>query len=307
MIGAIIIAAGIGESRKYTDPLQMLGGLSSLQRLILTFKEANISPIVVVSEEKEVSAIQKHIMKMGAICLGGKNGENDKLEFAKYGIQFLNNICRRIFITPVNIPLFSSHTVMELMKIEKIAVVPSFKKKAGHPLLIEKQAYSSILRYKGENGIRGALNSEAMQRSFFEVDDEGVVLNLLVEEKKVQQFYKNKYDGEQNRVLVSLRLAKENIFFGAGTAELLELINYEQSVRMASSLMGISYSKAWKMIKKMEEGAGCMMVRCQQGGKDGGKAELTENAVLLLKKYRLFEKRLKEEADKIYDEIFRGE
>lgn len=307
MIGAIIIAAGIGESRKYTDPLQMLGGLSSLQRLILTFKEANISPIVVVSEEKEVSAIQKHIMKMGAICLGGKNGENDKLEFAKYGIQFLNNICRRIFITPVNIPLFSSHTVMELMKSKELVISPSYGKKSGHPLLIDKQLYSSILQYKGENGIRGALSVIPIERSFLELEDEGILLDLLVEKEKVQQFYKSKYDGEHNRVLVSLRLAKENIFFGAGTAELLELISYEQSVRMASSLMGISYSKAWKMIKKMEEGAGCMMVRCQQGGKDGGKAELTENAVLLLKKYRLFEKRLKEEADKIYNEIFEGE
>lgn len=307
MTGAIIVAAGVGSCEKQAEPLQMLGELSTLQHLILTFKEANISPIVVVAEEKEVTAIQKHIMKMGVICIGNDGNSLDRLEFVKKGIRFLENICKRIFITPVNIPLFSSRTVMELMKSKELVISPSYRKKSGHPLLIDKQLYSSILQYKGENGIRGALSVMPIERSFLELEDEGILLDLLVEKEKVQQFYKSKYEGDHNRVLVSLRLAKENIFFGAGTAELLELISYEQSVRMASNLMGISYSKAWKMIKKMEEGSGYTMVRCQQGGKDGGKAELTEDAVLLLKKYRLFEKRLKEEAEKIYDEIFKGE
>ena len=78
-------------------------------------------------------------------------------------------------------------------------------------------------------------------------------------------------------------------FFGPGVAELFDLIEETGSVRHASERMGLSYSKAWKMIRGAEKAVGKEAVMRTQGGKGGGRASLTENGKKLLGAYRRLE------------------
>lgn len=303
MVGAIIIAGGIGESNKKNNPIVQLGLLSSLQHIILTFQQANVHPIVVVVEENELLEVQKHISKMGVIFLSINQENGEKIDYLKKGISFLKDVCQKILVTPVNIPLFSVDTISLLLKSKEKLVSPSYNKKAGHPLLIEKKYYNDILKYVDtNNGMRGLLKN--LKRTFIEIDDKGILIDINKNRENAEEIYNKIYNEGGDRVLISLRLAKEMIYFGPGTAELLELIELQKSVRMACKLMGISYTKGWNMIKKMEEGSNFPMVICQQGGKDGGKAILTKEAKNLLKKYRTFEERVRKETEKIYQEIF---
>lgn len=303
MVGAIIIAGGIGESNKKNRTIIQLGLLSSLQHIILTFQKANVHPIVVVGEECEMLEIQKHISKMGVVFIPVTQENIEKLDYLKRGILFLKDICEKILVTPVNIPLFSVDTVQLLLESSEKLVSPSYNNKAGHPLLIDREYYLDILNYfNKKDGVRGLLKN--LRRSFIEIEDKGILLDINKNKESAKEVYNKIYKEGGDRVLVSLRLAKETIYFGPGTAELLELIDLQKSVRTACKLMGISYTKGWNMIKKMEEGSTFPMVICQQGGKDGGKATLTVEAKDLLKKYRTFEERVKKETEKIYHEIF---
>ena len=81
-------------------------------------------------------------------------------------------------------------------------------------------------------------------------------------------------------------------FFGPGVAELFSLIAETGSVRHASEKMGLSYSKAWKMIRGTEKATGKEAVVRTQGGKGGGKAELTASGRQLLDAFLTLEKEM---------------
>ena len=85
-----------------------------------------------------------------------------------------------------------------------------------------------------------------------------------------------------------------NPFFGPGVAELFSLIDETGSVRHASEKMGLSYSKAWKMIRGTEKALGKEAVVRTQGGKGGGKAELTESGKALLDLFFSMEKEMQQ-------------
>lgn len=81
-------------------------------------------------------------------------------------------------------------------------------------------------------------------------------------------------------------------FFGPGVAELFTLIEETGSVRRASEKMGLSYSKAWRMIRGTEKAAGKAAVTRIQGGKGGGRAELTADGKKLLEAFLALEKEM---------------
>ncbi len=91
------------------------------------------------------------------------------------------------------------------------------------------------------------------------------------------------------KLLLKLTDNDGNPFFGPGVAELLSLIDETGSVRHASEEMGLSYSKAWKMIRGVEKATGKEAVSRRQGGKGGGMAQLTESGKHLLKSFRALE------------------
>ena len=93
----------------------------------------------------------------------------------------------------------------------------------------------------------------------------------------------------------------ENIFLGPGVKGLLTLIEKEKSVKNAAEKMGLSYSKAWTIIKNAETGAGERLVLRMQGGRSGGGADLTDKGKGLLSRYIEFEK----EANEMLSECFR--
>ena len=99
----------------------------------------------------------------------------------------------------------------------------------------------------------------------------------------------------------------ENIFFGPGVKGLLLLIEKEKSVKSSAEKMGLSYSKAWTIIKHAESGAGERLVLRMHGGKCGGGADLTEKGKELLSRYIEFENEAKAMLDECFRRYFDGQ
>lgn len=88
---------------------------------------------------------------------------------------------------------------------------------------------------------------------------------------------------------LKLMLKRNNdIFFGPGVAELLEDIEKTGSVRKATETMGLSYSKAWQILRKANASLGYDLVISTKGGINGGSAYLTKEGKELLEKYKKF-------------------
>lgn len=89
--------------------------------------------------------------------------------------------------------------------------------------------------------------------------------------------------------------------FGEGPYRLLKLIAKEGSIHKAALSMGLSYKKAWLILKNLEEKMGFPFLEKRIGGESGGGSSLTEEAKRFLSTYEAF----KEEADRTLKEIFR--
>ena len=92
--------------------------------------------------------------------------------------------------------------------------------------------------------------------------------------------------------------------FGSGKRCLLEAIEKHGSINQAAKEIKISYRTAWSYLNAMEDRLGIKLIDRQTGGKNGGGAVLTENARILLKKYKDLESGLQKIVDVRFRKIF---
>ena len=86
--------------------------------------------------------------------------------------------------------------------------------------------------------------------------------------------------------------------FGGGRAALVEAIEGTGSISAAARQVGMSYRRAWTLLRTTEQRLGAPLLQRDRGGVDGGGSRLTPLARKLLKKYRMVESRLRELARK---------
>lgn len=105
-------------------------------------------------------------------------------------------------------------------------------------------------------------------------------------------------------VKVMIRKGEEPPCMGPGVKMLLEAIEKDGSVALASQELGISYSKCWKMIRNAEEGFELKLVERSSGGKNGGHAHLTEDGERILETFKKMEKDVKDYSQKVFRKYF---
>lgn len=303
MVAAILVATGKTPSHIGFDPMKPVGDVSAVQRLILTFQQAGAKRIVVIAGEWQTE-LEKHLARMGVVCLqGNQDAKADMFQNIKQGVAYLKGKCNHVFITPVDIPLFSTETIREMLaKKNASAVVPNIDGKNGHPLLVGKELFSWILKYEGDGGLAGAVWASGKEVTQVMVKDRGVLLNI----RKEQDFTElvEKHSLRALRPKVKLTLARETSFHGPGTQQLLQLIKETGSLRLACTEMGISYSKGWKMIREIEKQWQAPVLERQQGGKSGGGSLLTIEGENLLQAYDAFYSACMENVQMLFEKYF---
>ena len=88
-----------------------------------------------------------------------------------------------------------------------------------------------------------------------------------------------------------LRLVRRNtIVLGPGKADLLEAVRDSGSLRQAASDLGMSYMRAWTLVKTMNESFEKPLVALARGGARHGGATLTPAGAKVLALYRAMER-----------------
>jgi len=123
---------------------------------------------------------------------------------------------------------------------------------------------------------------------------------------KIPENGNNTADGEL-RPEMKLWVHKGSGVFGPGIAELLIHVKKTGSVKSACEEMGVSYSKANKIIPFAEDKLGCKLVLRQQGGKPGeSRSVLTETGIELIERYEAFVNECREMMQMAFDRHFEG-
>ena len=86
------------------------------------------------------------------------------------------------------------------------------------------------------------------------------------------------------KMTVRLYVGEEKSF-GPGIARLLHRVEELHSLRAAAISMDMAYSKAWSIIRQAESSLGFSLLNRTVGGRNGGGANLTDEAAELLSTY----------------------
>jgi molybdate transport system regulatory protein len=98
----------------------------------------------------------------------------------------------------------------------------------------------------------------------------------------------------------------EKSFCGPGMIALLIAIKETGNVRQACETMGMSYSKGWKLLKRLEAWLGFPVVIRRQGGKGGGEAYLTDKGQAFLKKHQVFLEDCQRAVQQLFADYYQG-
>jgi len=98
---------------------------------------------------------------------------------------------------------------------------------------------------------------------------------------------------------VKLTFCTGERFFGPGVCELLERIRETGSIQAAAAGMEMSYTKAWKILKRAEDEMGVNLITRVAGGKNGGSSALTGAGEKAVRDFREIESKLTAYADEL--------
>ena len=303
-VGALIVAAGMSKRMGDFKPMLNIGSISVAQRVVATLSQAGVSKIVMVTGYN-ATILERHLAGNGIIFLRNEDYETTQMfDSVKLGLSYLQDKCDRVLFTPVDVPLFTAKTVKTILDSGASLACPMCEGRQGHPILIASHLIPEILNDCGEQGLKGAMDRCSTPLVRIDVEDPGTIHDAdTPEDFSALVDYHN---SQLIRPVVHISLNKEKTFFDSKTAMLLTLIDETKSVRAASQRMQLSYSSCWNIIRTLENQLSYSLIERTQGGAGGSTSVLTERGKLLLERYTTYEKKLKEQANALYEDYFGG-
>jgi len=81
----------------------------------------------------------------------------------------------------------------------------------------------------------------------------------------------------------------DNFIIGPGKVSLLESIITNGSISSAAKKMGMSYRKAWKLVKEINDASSTKIIITNTGGKGIGGTKISDDGLLFIKAFRSIE------------------
>jgi len=296
-VGGVIAAA----NKNVAKPLLQVGTISVIRRIVITYQQAGIFPIVIITGEDD-DEIKRQLATYGVIFVRNMEENPELLTSVKLGLEYLDEKCDRIMFTPVNVPMFTPTTLLAMMEHEEDIVIASYQGHGGHPVLISQKVLPSILRYRDGDGLRGAIRASGASRAWVDVDDKGVILNVHNSEDLQKQL--KTHNAAILHPVLHMRMEMEAPFLNERLKLLLFLLSNHYSIRSGCVCTGLAYCKAWEMINQLEQNLGYQIVERQRGGKGGGGTSLTPEGERFLLAYQEFEETIHQIAQKEFRKRF---
>lgn len=92
--------------------------------------------------------------------------------------------------------------------------------------------------------------------------------------------------------------------FGDGPYDILKRVQDLGSLRKAAQEMGMSYSQAWELIRRLEGRLGFPLLERKVGGSSGGGSSITPQAQDLMQRYQAFRNEAEEMLDNLFNKYF---
>ena len=180
--GAVITAAGLSGRMGAFKPLLPLGGVPVIGRVIDALREGGAGDIAVVTG-RDALLLEEALRPYSLNFIhNGDYAVTDMFHSAALGFEFMAERVDGLFFTPADIPLFGATTVRLLAERfrrgSEHIVVPVYRGKRGHPVVMLSQTAKELIRCKNSGGLRGAMDAYGGPKGTLEVDDQGILRDL---------------------------------------------------------------------------------------------------------------------------------
>ena len=108
-------------------------------------------------------------------------------------------------------------------------------------------------------------------------------------------------------VMMKLQIYNTSPHFGKGIVSIMMLVRQGSSLRAACAQMGLSYSKAWRLLKSAEADLGIPLLDTQKGGTKRAGSTLPPQGEELLDRYLAFEKEAREAGFVAFEKHFKAD
>lgn len=304
--GAVLVAAGKSSRMKEFKPMLPFGSSTIAIHIVSMLKEMNLDPIVVVTGYR-AEQLETHLSHMGVRFVRNERYEETEMfDSVKIGLKSIADSCERVLLMPIDTPAIMPDTIRQVLKIEAGLIRTVCKGEPGHPLIIDGSVISTICSYKGNRGLRGAMEESGIPITNLEVEDEGIYRDVDTREEyeRLLEWNFQRGEGYPVRVVSLTRLVASDAFFGPGPCQLLEMIDQTGSLQEACNHMELSYTKGSRMIRTVERQLGFPVVERWTGGAGGGGSRLTEQGKELVKNYRKLAAGVQEAAEELFYKYF---
>lgn len=302
MTGALIISDKGKTAVNGFHPLDDSTGHSAFSRIVMVLSLLKISPIVIITSQR--GYVEQHLARKGVVCLGPlEYSPLDLLIYYRQARSIFEIRCDRILVLPVSHALVHESTIQRILTASVLPVRAGYNNKGGYPLLLSTENFKHFV-----SGGTFDYHPENMTDFFSDcitvisVPDAFVSYDISTEEDWRLRL------GEQKisvwHPVSKFTLAKENVFFGPGSYQLLRALTETGSVRSACQLTGISYSKGFKIIGDLEKETGLSIVKRRKGGEHGGAATVTPEGEKLLSAYERYQEACNTAVEKLFSEYF---
>jgi molybdenum cofactor cytidylyltransferase len=156
-IWAIILAAGESKRMGFPKMLLPFQGKSMLENVIINVTGSDVyNTIVVLGSGKE--ALEELTRKYKVINCYNDNYKEGMLSSVQCGFHHVPADCTAVLVFQGDQPLIGTSTINKVINAfrssDKGIIIPVYKKKRGHPILIDKRYRNEIDKLDARKGLR---------------------------------------------------------------------------------------------------------------------------------------------------------
>ncbi len=177
MLAGIILAAGLSSRMGAFKPLLDIGGKSMAVWVTELLQSAGAEPVVVVTGHRR-EELERHLSGRGLqFVFNPDYACTQQMESLQLGLAALPEDCRRVLVTPADIPLVRPETVKRLLAAKGDFIRPRCGGRTGHPVVLSARWIPALLNCNGSGGLRGAIRDAGCAIEDVEVEDIGVLMD----------------------------------------------------------------------------------------------------------------------------------